>query len=272
MTIQFALADLGVIRTRYIHASGDGPPLVLLHGITGMCEHYTPELVEPLTTLTHVYAPDLRGHGYATHVPDAYHVRDYATDVRALIEGVIGEPAIVVGHSLGGLVALHVAADAPALVRGVFLEDPPVYSTSPERMVGNPRQEQFVQTRRALVAFAERDAAVADVAAQMGGGTLQRGVQYRLLDPDVLTPAIEGRLWEGSDREAVLAAVRCPVRLLAGEPAFGGELTDDDLARFRAAVPHATTRVLKGAGHGLRAEQPDTYRDELTAFLRTFAA
>lgn len=60
-------------------------------------------------------------------VVSGYRRSDYAQDVEALVRQQIREPAILFGHSLGAVVALWVAAYAPELVRGLVLEDPPLY-------------------------------------------------------------------------------------------------------------------------------------------------
>ena len=65
----------------------------------------------------HVYAPDLRGHGASSWTPGRYRLWDYAADMVSLLERVIGEPAVIVGHSLGGEVAIIVASERPDLVR-----------------------------------------------------------------------------------------------------------------------------------------------------------
>ena len=76
------------------------------------------------------YALDLRGHGRSARTPGRYRLDDYVDDVDRLLQ-VIGEPAVVVGHSLGAIVAASLAQDRHPLVAAVFLEDPPLYVVEP---------------------------------------------------------------------------------------------------------------------------------------------
>jgi pimeloyl-ACP methyl ester carboxylesterase len=76
------------------------------------------------------YAVDLRGHGRSARTPGRYRLEDYVDDADRLLE-VIGEPAVVVGHSLGSIVAASLAQDRHPLVAAVFLEDPPLYLVEP---------------------------------------------------------------------------------------------------------------------------------------------
>ncbi len=73
----------------------------------------------------HLYAPDFRGHGKSGRVPGAYRLQDYADDMIAFLRQ-IPEPAVIFGHSLGGMVALLVAAQIPQHIRSVVVGDSPL--------------------------------------------------------------------------------------------------------------------------------------------------
>src|SRR5260370_14101833 len=79
-----------------------------------------------LTPNWHVYAFDLRGNGKTGRVADRYQVPDYAQDIVAFLQQ-LGEPAVLMGHSLGALTALAAAAERPAGARAVVLLDPPFF-------------------------------------------------------------------------------------------------------------------------------------------------
>ena len=115
----------GVVALNDAEVPGSGPPLVLLHG--GSASWRSLELLLPdLAVHWHVYALDLRGHGTSGRVPGHYRLSDYADDVSAFLARTVGGPATIYGHSLGGIVALLVAAHAPALVRAVVVGDAPL--------------------------------------------------------------------------------------------------------------------------------------------------
>lgn len=103
----------------------DAPPVLLLHGLTDDGTEW-PDAVRRWQPTYRLIAPDLRGHGRSPRFdePDLHRCHElWLADVLDLLSG-IDTPPIVIGHSLGGLLALRAAAAAPSLVRGLVLEDP----------------------------------------------------------------------------------------------------------------------------------------------------
>lgn len=109
----------------YAVDSADGPPLVLLHGVTSRWQGWLP-VAPSLATRWRRYIPDLRGHGRSGRVPGGYTISDQADDIITFMRGVVGAPVVVVGHSLGAIIATAVAASAPEQLAAVALEDPPL--------------------------------------------------------------------------------------------------------------------------------------------------
>ncbi len=110
-------------RTRYWHSAlrpHTRPPVVLIHGYSALIEFWGAVLPD-LAAEYPIYALDLYGFGQSDrlNLPPSKHL--WAAQVATFIERVIGEPAIVVGHSLGGTVAAQLAASYPHLVRAVAL-------------------------------------------------------------------------------------------------------------------------------------------------------
>src|SRR5262249_42297682 len=101
-----------------------GPPLLLLHGVARRWQDLAP-LLPALACRWQVPALDFRGHGRSGRAPGPYLVADRARDATALRRAEVTQPAVVYGHSLGGLAALAVAAEMPERVRAVVLEEPP---------------------------------------------------------------------------------------------------------------------------------------------------
>lgn len=112
---------IGVVDVDH-EVTGNGPPLVLLHGITEDRRTWAP-LVPELGSTHEVLTVDLRGHG-ASPVVGPYDLGTMAADVYALVDGLGWEAPLVVGHSLGGTVALAYAARF--LTRGVLCVDQPL--------------------------------------------------------------------------------------------------------------------------------------------------
>lgn len=104
------------------HDWGTGQPLLALHGHFGHGGVWAP-LAEALPGWR-VVAPDQRGHGRAAPADD-YSREAYVADAAQLIEALDLAPAVVLGHSLGGVNAYQLAARRPELVRAVIVEDIP---------------------------------------------------------------------------------------------------------------------------------------------------
>ncbi len=99
-----------------------GPVLLLLHGLLGSGANFGPAL-EELARSHRVVAPDLLGHGASEKPPGDYSLGAFASQARDLLVLLGVESATVVGHSLGGGVALQFAHQFPALVERLVLVD-----------------------------------------------------------------------------------------------------------------------------------------------------
>jgi pimeloyl-ACP methyl ester carboxylesterase len=92
--------------------SGSGPLIVLIHGITGNSEQWVP-VIDALRSRYTVFAPDLLGHGESAKPRGDYSLGAYASGIRDLLIGLGAEPATIVGHSLGGGIAMQLAYQYP---------------------------------------------------------------------------------------------------------------------------------------------------------------
>ncbi|MCU1366504.1 MAG: putative hydrolase or acyltransferase of alpha/beta superfamily [Ilumatobacteraceae bacterium] len=104
--------------------AGSGPPLVLVHGYTGSAHDFALHF-DSLGDRSHVFALDHRGHGHSTNTgdPSSYSVTRLVDDLEAWAEGVVGEPFDLLGHSMGGRIALMLTQRRPDLVKSLILMD-----------------------------------------------------------------------------------------------------------------------------------------------------
>jgi lipase len=100
----------------------EAPLVVCLHGVTGHGLRFRKLAEERLATRFHVVAADLRGHGHSTWEKPW----DIATHVADLLE-TFDRPAYWIGHSFGGRLTMHVAAEHPELVQRAVLLDPAIF-------------------------------------------------------------------------------------------------------------------------------------------------
>src|SRR6266508_2152726 len=117
--------DTGQVVLNYAEGPPNGRPFLVLHGGSGRWQ-YGEELLERLQPDWHVFAADLRGHGKSGHVAGPYKVANYVPDIQRFLEHVVRDKAVIYGHSLGGEVAVMLAALHPELPRAIIVGDSPL--------------------------------------------------------------------------------------------------------------------------------------------------
>lgn len=111
--------DLNGVQHHYV-SKGEGPPVVLVHALGGSV-HAWHGVMENLSLHHHVVALDLRGHGRSEGTNGSFSIPTFADDVAALIAALELPAVTLVGHSMGSLVAQHLAATKPELVDNLVL-------------------------------------------------------------------------------------------------------------------------------------------------------
>jgi pimeloyl-ACP methyl ester carboxylesterase len=256
------------VEINYAEGPPKGPPFVLLHGGSASWQ-YGEAFLEVLADRWHVYAPDFRGHGQSGHAPGHYQVRDYAADTAAFLAGVVREPAIVFGHSLGGYAALAVAAEHPNLVRAVIdgdatlerkghpVEEPTHKAQNVlwQTLAGRPVAEITTALKETpyLVPGETTPRRYADVVGEDSPWFAFQALNLHRLDPDMLAAVLAGPnyLLAGYDPERTLPAIACPVLLLQADPAAGGGLPDEDVRHALRLLRRDSHVRLVGVGHHL---------------------
>ena len=243
-----------------IDAAGGGPPLVvLLHGLDGIAAVWGP-LIDVLGPGVDVCAADLAGHGSAPTLA-RYGYDDLAGEIAGRLGGdLAGRELVLVGHSLGGVVALLLAARADLSVRGVVAigcktqwpdSDLAAMARVADKGVGwfdGPAEatERFLRVS-GLGGVLDPAAAAAGVRAEDG--------RWRLaVDPEV-------HRVEAVDFAVLLEGSRAPVVLATGE--HDAMAPAGDLARFGRPV-----EVVAGAGHNAHVERPEAVAALLGPFLQ----
>lgn len=260
------------------------PPLVLFHGVTRCWRDFEP-LLPALTKQWQVFAVDHRGHGHSSRAPDHYRIVDFVADAVAFLDAHVPKPAVVMGHSLGAMVAAMVAAERPRLVRAVILEDPPG-TTLAEGIRESRFHLQFANTERLLatahdVANLTRELASMEVQRPSDGAVVRFGELRDLsairfgatcllqMDPAVLKTLVQGRWLEGLDWFGALSKIECPALLLRADPACGGMLSEAEAARITSLIPRCARVDLPGVSHSIHSTQPDRMLALVTNFLET---
>lgn len=259
-----------------VTVSGDGPPLVLLHGIGRDRDDWSrlqPLLAERWTT----YAVDVEGFGDSEPWGRKVTLASMAAVVRRTLAA-LGEtrPLHVVGNSMGGAVALRMAADDPAAIAALVLISPAGFGRD---AVFGLRLLTVPGLGRALLALEstapslllkrtvlDKDPRRRELAVAAGRRLRQPGVKQAYLQV-VHDLGSWGGIHEAWRREllAALAASRVPTLVLWGER--DSVLPFAHLASVVDSVPHAVAEPLPGFGHMPQLEDPQLVATRIEAFL-----
>lgn len=253
--------DLNGVRHHYV-SKGEGPPVVLVHGLGGSL-HAWHGVTENLSYHHHVVALDLRGHGRSDASQGPFSIPAFAHDVETLIAALELPAVTLVGHSMGTLIAQHLAATRPEVVDNLVLVGGISYFEPPAR-------DAYVK-RAETVEADGMDALVEDWI------------------PGALAPRTRAKLpqLEGLLRELFLrndpASYAKSCRALSKPPSFQrsdiGQPTlllvgDHDRStpvamteELHRDIPVSRVGVIAGAAHWVALEQPDALAAAILQFL-----
>jgi pimeloyl-ACP methyl ester carboxylesterase len=229
-------------RVRY-RVGGNGPPVVLVHGLAGSTRWWEPTL-PPLLEGHRVHLVDLPGFGAMARRGRRLALDDAAAWLGAWGDAIGLGSTVVVGHSMGAIVALDAAATRPDLVRGLVLVAPAGLAAGRRTACyAVPLAVALARSRRRFLFVLARDAVRA------GPSMVWRAAR------DVVA----------SDLRKTAAKVSAPTLLVFGSrdalapPALGKALATD--------LRSAETVVLEGAGHVPMYDRPDDFNAALLSFL-----
>jgi pimeloyl-ACP methyl ester carboxylesterase len=276
--------DTGEVRLKYAEGPPSGPPIVLLHGLGRRWQVFMP-LIPSLSAYCRVFALDLRGHGKSGRVAGGYRGTSYSNDVTRFLRERVGAPAIIFGHSLGGMVGMWIAAHEPALVRALILAD---------NMIVAPRLPfpMYARLFTGLRELARRGGSLEEIAAGIGRIELsvpgsEEGIKISQLpgndeayllawascvahaDPETYGMVVDGSALDDWDGEALLRGIRCPTLLLQASRELGGLMSDADVALAKRVIPQLTHVRFRGLGHALFLQQPEPVLRAVTNFLES---
>jgi pimeloyl-ACP methyl ester carboxylesterase len=242
----------------------------------------------------HLFAIDLRGHGKSSWAAGSYRPEHYAEDIRILVEAKAIDRVVLLGHSLGGWIALEAAARLGNKVRAIILADPPLNT---ERFVVDESREVRTAMWRALrdlvaseLSYNDLISSLADlqISLPLEKETVRYGdlpgvssVQIRgwakdlhRLDPDVAAYHAEGRMREYVDYIDVdqsLRDIECPVLIIQGDPSSGGINSDEDAEHALELLSCGAHIKLEQVGHdlGLDSWEVGQFLMAVTNFLES---
>jgi pimeloyl-ACP methyl ester carboxylesterase len=258
------------IRLHYTRTGGEKPPVVLAHGVTddGLC--WSP-VTAALAAAYDVIMVDARGHGLSDAPLEGYGPIEQADDLAGLIRGLDLQSPIILGHSMGAIATLVLAARYPQLPLAIALEDPPPWWAptfdrpfTPDWQVGMRAWITSLQQqpRQALI-DAQRAETPHWSDAELGPwaeAKLRFNLNFfnRLSDPQLDWPAL-------------LRQVKCPALLITGDPAAGALVTPQAALALKEQMPQLEIAHIAGAGHSIRRDQFERYQQVLQPFFTSHA-
>lgn len=257
------LHEANGVAIHYVRSGGDGPAVVLLHGLTGSGARWRP-LARALGSEFDLVMPDARGHGGSSTPASGYRYEDHAGDVVGLIGklGLVG-PTLL-GHSMGGLTAAVVAAQLGDAIRGLILADPTFLSPARQREV---HESDVVEQHRRLLSQS-REQLIADLrnrhphrSTEMIDLQAEARSQTRLSAFDVLIPP-------NPDYRQLMRAIRVPVLLAIGDRPV---VSIETARELQGLNPRFRIEQIPGAGHGLPDDQPERFAEVVRSFLASLA-
>jgi non-heme chloroperoxidase len=238
--------------------SGTGvPPVVFIHGTGGSRSSFNAQAVQ-LERRHRVISLDLRGHGESARPESGYALSDYTRDVEALLAHLELKGALLVGHSLGGFIALDVAARGVSAIAGAVLLDSPMCVP---KAVG----ESLAPLTVALQS-ADYPAVLENIIQQFFFLPAETSVVKAAVTESLLRlpKAIFNAAWSGTlgyDATSAFRKVRVPVLFLHGSvPA--------DLELIGSIQPRVRVERLAGArGHFTHIIDPDPVTRAIERFI-----
>jgi pimeloyl-ACP methyl ester carboxylesterase len=249
----------------FYRKSGNGPPLLILHGLFGSSDNWV-SMMSMLKDHFTVIVPDERNHGRSPH-SDRFDYEAMRDDALELLEAEGLKSAYVAGHSMGGKVAMEMAIQAPEAVKKLIVLD-----ISPKSY---PIRHEFILRglkSMNLASIKSRQEADDQLASYIGEQRIRQFLLKNLTRQSdgrfkwkINLSAIEENIQNIGKAQFAEKPVKVPSLFIGGEKS--DYITSEDENLIRRIFPVSRIVMVPGAGHWLHAERPDTVYRLITEFL-----
>ncbi|MCW5670057.1 MAG: alpha/beta fold hydrolase [Hydrogenophaga sp.] len=249
---------------------GSGPTVLMLHGIGGGHVAFAPQVETLAAAGYRAVAWDMPGYGHSAPI-EPYTFKGLAQSCIDLIDALQCEHVVLLGHSMGGMVAQEVVARRPDRVgRLVLCGTSAAFGKRTDGRSADAWAQQFIAQRTAPLDAGQSMAEVAQrlVPQMVGPGSLPEGLRLAEHCMAGVPAATYRRALDclvTFDRQAALGAIGVPTLLIGGE--FDRVAAPAVMKQMAQAIPDARYAELKGIGHLMNLEAPDDFDALLLDFL-----
>jgi 3-oxoadipate enol-lactonase len=233
-------------------------PLRFLHGVMGSSEIWKPQ-VSYFKNQRRIIILDLRGHGQSDKPRGKYSVTQFSDDLHSLMKNLDVEKAIIIGHSLGGMIALKVTLDYQDMVDKLILID------TTAKPASSFRRRLLLSLSKSLIDISYRSFLKIYVSrySDLEDSDLEEVVTRLLKTPKHVTKSCFSAI-AGFDVTSELAKILVPTLIIHGEESS----TPVVLAEYmNQHIPNAELIIIEGAGHASPKENPDKIWKAIERFI-----
>lgn len=275
------------VNLNYMQSGNSDTSILLLHGGSSRWQTFD-SLIPELSKCFSVYALDLRGHGKSSRTAGQYKIQDYVPDITEFIQRIIKRPTIVFGHSLGGMIAVLLAAYHPELVKAVIIGDSPIalevlkqHSDSQKEMTILWREwarklslHQIVEKLKAMEVLApghDSPLSAAEAYGENHPWFLFMAENLKQNDPDMLTAIIDDfdTTYKEYDVNTLFPMIKCPVLIIKGETNQGSLIRDMDIKNAYSLISDMKHEEIKGVGHALYMQDKQAVLTAIDRFIKS---
>lgn len=252
------------VTLQYVESGKEGKtPIILLHGYTDSWRSFE-KVIPKFSTDYYVVALTHRGHGNSSKPTAGYEMRNFASDVAAFITEKKLPKCIIVGHSLGGLIAQQVAISFPQHTQAIVL------TATDASFADNPGIPEFMDEVNRL-----SDPVPYDFAAAFQRSTIYKpvdSIQVEMFINETLK--VPSTVWKAISREIMkidfgpeLEKISAPTLILWGNrDTF---CLSDDQKNLSSAIPNAVLKVYQDIGHAVHWEDGDQFVSDIESFVES---
>ena len=247
---------------------GNGSPVIILHGLLGMSDNWI-SIAKKIAEKHTVFLPDLRNHGNSFHSED-FDLEVLTDDIIELVHNLKIENAVIIGHSLGGRIAISAVLKYPDLFSKIIVVD-----IAPRRYTGNRSISGLLHIMNRIDLDTKKNIAEIDEAMK----PLISDIRIRQLVLKNVIKNDEG-FYEWKSNLVVITKkieeLMTPVfdEVQYEKPALfikGGKsdfVTQDDYKIIYRYFPNADIDIIQNAGHWVHADEPQLFLEKVMLFLK----